>query len=94
MHFSAAARRNFYCFWLVDINTGHKPVKLPPGQVPDLRPVSGPPVPSLGCEPFIDHHDPVRLFQDSFDPVTFSAAEQIECISVFFLWKLILNNST
>lgn len=92
MHFSVTAGKYFYCFRLVNINAGHEPVKLPPGQVPDFRSVPWPPVPALGSQSFIDHYDPVGFLQDGFDPVTFSAAEQIKCICVFRLWKLVLND--
>ena len=46
-------RDNF--FRLVNINAGHEPVKLPPGQVPDFRSVPWPPIPAPA--------DPVLLQQ-------------------------------
>ena len=64
------------CFWLVNIDAGHESVKLPPGQVPDLGAVSWPAVTSLGCKSFIDQNEPIRFFQDSFDPVPSPAAKQ------------------
>lgn len=49
-------------FWLLNINTRHQPVELPPCKIPDLRFIPGPPVRSLGGQSFVDHNDPVRFF--------------------------------
>ena len=65
------------CLWLVNIQAGHQPVKLLPGEVPDLGFVSWPAVSSvLRSETFVDQHISIWLLQMHFNSVTASAAEQ------------------
>lgn len=47
--------------WLVDIDTGHEPVKLSPGQVSDLGLSPGPLVSTMYRQLFIDQHKTVSI---------------------------------
>ena len=66
----------FQGFGLVDIDTGHEPVKLSPGQISDLRVFPRPLVSAMHCQLFIDQYKTVSITVQGFDPVSASAAEQ------------------
>ena len=66
----------FQGFGLVDINTGHEPVKLSPGQIPDLRLFPRPLVSAMHCQFFIDQYKTICIAVQCLDPVPASATEQ------------------
>ena len=69
---------DFYSLGLFDIYAVHKVTELLPGKVPYLGAVSRPAVTAFGSKTFIDHYQPVRLFEDRLDPVAASPAKQVE----------------
>ena len=48
-------------FGLLNIQTGHQPVKLLPGKVPGFRTVPGPTVSSLHGQPFVDQNKTIAF---------------------------------
>ena len=66
----------FQGFGLVDIDTGHEPVKLSPGQISDFGLFPWPLVSSMYRQLFIDQYKTVSITVQGFDPVSASAAEQ------------------
>ena len=63
-------------FGLVDIDTGHEPVKLSPGQISDLRVFPRPLVSAMHCQLFIDQYKTICIAVQGLDPVPASATEQ------------------
>ena len=61
--------------WLVDIDTGHEPVKLSPCQVSDLGLFPAPLVSTMYRQLFIDQYKTVSITVQGFDPVSASATE-------------------
>ena len=61
---------------LVDIDTGHEPVKLSPGQISDLRVFPRPLVSAMHCQLFIDQYKTICIAVQGLDPVPASATEQ------------------
>ena len=57
----------FEGFWLVNINPGHQPVKLPPGKIPDLRLLPGPLIAAADRQPLIDQDEAVRFLSEYSD---------------------------
>lgn len=82
MHFSALPRGCFYCLWLINVDAGHEPVKLPPGEIPDFGSVPWAPVTPLYSQLLIDQYHAIRFFKECFDPVAFPSTEQIEWVQV------------
>lgn len=66
----------FQGFGLVDIDTGHEPVKLSPGQISDLGLFPRPLVSAMHCQLFIDQYKTIRIAVQCLDPVPASATEQ------------------
>lgn len=66
----------FQGFGLVDIDTGHEPVKLSPGQISDLRVFPRPLVSAMHCQLFIDQYKTICIAVQGLDPVPASATEQ------------------
>lgn len=83
----------FYCFGLFDVNAWHQPVKLTPCKILCLGSVPRTPVGALGSQPFVDHVNAIRFFQDRFVPGAFTAAEKKPGM-VNLHRKLILNDGT
>ena len=84
----------FECFWLVDINSGHQPVELPPGKIPDFRLLPWPLIAAPDRQPFIDQDKTIRFTEQSFDPVPSSSTEQEERTGCRIHLKLIFDNGT
>ena len=93
MQIQAGFLRCSDCFWLLDIDARHQPVKLSPGKISYLRFISWTSVRTMNSQSFIEHDDPIRFLQDCFNPVTFSTTEEIECM-VDFHRELLLNDGT
>ena len=68
----------FEGFWLVNINPGHQPVKLPPGKIPDLRLLPGPLIATADRQPLIDQNEAIRFAEQGFNPVPSSSTEKEE----------------
>lgn len=84
----------FEGFGLVNIDSGHQPVKLLPGKIPDLRLLPGPLLPAADRQPLIDQNEAVRFTEQSFDPVPSSSAEKEESTGRRLHLKLVLDNGT
>lgn len=54
---------------LVDIDAGHEPVKLSPGQISDLRLFPRPLVSAMHCQFFIDQYKTICIAVQGLDPV-------------------------
>ncbi len=67
----------FQSLWLVDIDTGHEPVKLSPGQISDFGLFPGPLVSSMYRQLFIDQYKTVSITEQGFDPVSAAGAETV-----------------
>ena len=83
----------FECFWLVDINSGHQPVELPPGKIPDFRLLPWPLIAAPDRQPFIDQDKTIRFTEQSFDPVPSSSTEQEERTGCRIHFKLVFDRS-
>ena len=57
----------FQGFGLVDIDTGHEPVKLSPGQISDLRVFPRPLVSAMHCQLFIDQYKTICIAVQGLD---------------------------
>ena len=68
---------HFQCFGLFDLQTGHKPVELLPGDWLYLVPAAGPPETPLDAavKPLIQQAHAVRLPDEYLNPVTPLPAE-------------------
>ena len=82
----------FQGFGLVDIDTGHEPVKLSPGQISDLRVFPRPLVSAMHCQLFIDQYKTICIAVQGLDPVPASATEQKQGIGNGVQFKLLLYN--
>ena len=82
----------FECFGLVDINSLHQPVKLPPGKIPDLRLLSGPLITAADRQALIDQNEAVRFPEQGFDPVPSSSTEKEESTGRRIHLKLVFDN--
>ena len=80
-------------FGLFNINAWHQPIEFSPCKIAYFWSVPQPPIRTFGSESFIDHDNSVWFFQDSFYPVTFPSAEQIEGI-INLHGELVLNDCT
>ena len=84
----------FEGFGLVNINSGHQPVKLPPGKIPDLRLFPGPLIAAADRQALIDQNEAVRFPEQGFDPVPSSSTEKEESTGRRIHLKLVLDNGT
>ena len=82
----------FEGFWLININPGHQPVKLPPGKIPDLRLLPGPLIAAADRQPLVDQNEAVRFPEQGFDPVPSSSAEKEESTGRGIHLKLVFDN--
>ena len=79
---------------LVDIDTGHEPVKLSPGQISDLGLFPGPLVSTMYRQLFIDQYKTVSITEQGFDPVSAPTAEQKQRTGCRIQFQLILHHGT
>src|SRR5699024_926115 len=84
----------FEGFGLVNINSGHQPVKLPPGKIPDLRLFPGPLIAAADRQALIDQNEAVRFTEQGFDPVPSSSTEKEESTGRRIHLNLVLDNGT
>ena len=82
----------FEGFWLVNINPGHQPVKLPPGKIPDLRLLPGPLIAAADRQPLINQNEPVWFPEQGFHPVPSSSTEKEESTGRRIHLKLVFDN--
>ena len=82
----------FQGFGLVDIDTGHEPVKLSPGQISDFGLFPWPLVSSMYRQLFIDQYKTVSITEQGFDPVPSSSAEKEESTGRGIHLKLVFDN--
>ena len=82
----------FEGFWLVNINPGHHPVKLPPGKIPDLRQLPGPLIAAADRQSLIDQNEAIRFAEQGFDPVPSSSTEKEESTGRRIHLKLVFDN--
>ena len=82
----------FEGFWLVNINPGHQPVKLPPGKIPDLRLLPGPLIAAADRQSLIDQNEAIRFAEQGFDPVPSSSTEKEESTGRRIHPKLVFDN--
>ena len=82
----------FEGFWLVNINPGHQPVKLPPGKSPDLRLLPGPLIAAADRQSLIDQNEAIRFAEQGFDPVPSSSTEKEESAGRRIHPKLVFDN--
>ena len=84
----------FQGFGLVDIDTGHEPVKLSPGQISDFGLFPWPLVSSMYRQLFIDQYKTVSITEQGFDPVSAPAAEQKQRTGCRIQFQLIFHHGT
>ncbi len=84
----------FQSLWLVDIDTGHEPVKLSPGQISDFGLFPWPLVSSMYRQLFIDQYKTVSITEQGFDPVSAPAAEQKQRTGCRIQFQLIFHHGT
>lgn len=82
------------CLWLLDLQPGHEPVELLPGELSYLILVPWPPEPAIDREPFIQKDDAVFFIQDRLDSVMAPSAEEEQGIIFFAHKELIFDNGT
>ena len=82
------------CLGLVDIDTGHEPVKFSPGQISDLGLFPGPLVSTMYRQLFIDQYKTVSITEQGFDPVSAPTAEQKQRTGCRIQFQLILHHGT
>ena len=68
----------FECFWLVNVDSRHQPVKLPPGKIPYFRLFPGPLIATADRQALIDQDEAIRFPEQGFDPVPSSSTKKEE----------------